>query len=146
MRSGCSICMRWDCCKARFDPARTFAPFEAWDDTANLWCNRQIGRKTDVSDAQWLQYLHAVGLLQGSFRPSEDICAIRSMGRHRESLVQSSDRTENRRERCAVVAVSACGGTAARLVSTQRGHLRHSKHGTTPRIFGAIVRSDGKPT
>jgi len=48
------------------------------------------GRKTDVSDAQWLQYLHSVGLLQGSFRPSEDICAIRSMGRHRESLVQSS--------------------------------------------------------
>jgi transposase len=27
------------------------------------------GRKTDVSDCQWLQYLHAVGLLRGSFRP-----------------------------------------------------------------------------
>jgi transposase len=48
------------------------------------------GRKTDVSDAQWLQYLHAVGLLQGSFRPNEAICAIRSMGRHRESLVQEA--------------------------------------------------------
>ncbi len=48
------------------------------------------GRKTDVSDAQWLQYLHSVGLLQGSFRPTEDICAIRSLGRHRESLVQTS--------------------------------------------------------
>ena len=27
------------------------------------------GRKTDVSDCQWLQYLHSVGLLRGSFRP-----------------------------------------------------------------------------
>jgi transposase len=48
------------------------------------------GRKSDVTDAQWLQYLHSVGLLQGSFRPAEDICAIRSMGRHRESLVQAA--------------------------------------------------------
>ena len=27
------------------------------------------GRKTDVSDCQWIQYLHSVGLLRGSFRP-----------------------------------------------------------------------------
>jgi transposase len=27
------------------------------------------GRKTDVSDAQWLQRLHAYGLLRASFRP-----------------------------------------------------------------------------
>ena len=27
------------------------------------------GRKSDVSDCQWLQYLHSVGLLRGSFRP-----------------------------------------------------------------------------
>ena len=46
------------------------------------------GRKTDVSDAQWIQFLHAVGLLRGSFRPSQEICAIRSLVRHRESLVQ----------------------------------------------------------
>ncbi|MBZ5652927.1 MAG: transposase [Acidobacteriia bacterium] len=26
------------------------------------------GRKSDVSDCQWLQYLHSVGLLRGSFR------------------------------------------------------------------------------
>ena len=28
------------------------------------------GRKTDVSDCQWLQYLHSVGLLRPSFRPA----------------------------------------------------------------------------
>jgi transposase len=46
------------------------------------------GRKTDVSDCQWIQYLHSVGLLRGSFRPEGTICAIRSLWRHRESLIQ----------------------------------------------------------
>jgi len=46
------------------------------------------GRKTDVADCQWLQYLHAVGLLRASHRPPQAICAIRSVWRHRESLVQ----------------------------------------------------------
>jgi transposase len=46
------------------------------------------GRKTDVSDCQWLQYLHAVGLLRASFRPEQQICAVRSLTRYRESLVQ----------------------------------------------------------
>src|SRR5712671_1410089 len=30
MRSGCSICIRWDCCKDRFDPTRPFARFAVW--------------------------------------------------------------------------------------------------------------------
>jgi len=46
------------------------------------------GRKTDVQDCQWLQYLHAVGLLRGSFRPPETVCAVRSLLRHRAALVQ----------------------------------------------------------
>lgn len=48
------------------------------------------GRKTDVQDCQWLQYLHCVGLLRSSFRPAQDVCAIRSLLRHRESMVQIS--------------------------------------------------------
>ena len=46
------------------------------------------GRKTDVQDCQWLQYLHAVGLLRGSFRPDQVICAVRTLQRHRQSLIQ----------------------------------------------------------
>ena len=46
------------------------------------------GRKSDVSDCQWIQYLHSVGLLQGSFRPPNEICAIRTLWRHRQSLLQ----------------------------------------------------------
>jgi len=48
------------------------------------------GRKSDVSDCQWLQYLHSVGLLKPSFRPESQICAIRSLSRHRASLVESA--------------------------------------------------------
>jgi transposase len=47
------------------------------------------GRKTDVLDCQWLQYLHAVGLLHASFRPPAAVCAVRALVRHRESLVRT---------------------------------------------------------
>src|SRR5258708_8434934 len=46
------------------------------------------GRKSDVSDCQWIQYLHSVGLLRASFRPPEAICAIRTLWRHRGSLLE----------------------------------------------------------
>jgi transposase len=46
------------------------------------------GRKTDVADCQWIQHLHACGLLRGSFRPEDEICAIRSLWRHRDNLIE----------------------------------------------------------
>jgi transposase len=46
------------------------------------------GRKSDVSDCQWIQYLHSVGLLKASFRPPDEICAVRALWRHRGSLLQ----------------------------------------------------------
>jgi len=42
------------------------------------------GRKSDISDAQWLQRLHACGLLRASFRPGRDIAALRAYLRLRE--------------------------------------------------------------
>jgi transposase len=45
------------------------------------------GRKSDVRDCQWLQYLHSVGLLLGSFRPAQAICATRSIYRYRQNLI-----------------------------------------------------------
>jgi transposase len=46
------------------------------------------GRKSDVQDCQWLQFLHSVGLLHASFRPAIEVCAVRTLLRHRDSLVQ----------------------------------------------------------
>jgi transposase len=44
------------------------------------------GRKSDVLDCQWLQQLHAYGLLRGAFRLAEAVCALRSLSRQREML------------------------------------------------------------
>jgi transposase len=46
------------------------------------------GRKTDINDAQWLQRLHACGLLRASFRPGRDIAALRGYLRIRERLLE----------------------------------------------------------
>jgi transposase len=45
------------------------------------------GRKSDVQDCQWLQKLHAVGLLSASFRPDAEMCALRAYLRHRATLL-----------------------------------------------------------
>ena len=45
-----------------------------------------------TSRIQWLQYLHSVGLLRGSFRPGQAICAVRSVLRHRDTLLKSASR------------------------------------------------------
>lgn len=46
------------------------------------------GRRTDVQDCQWLQYLHSVGLVRSSFLPSQAVRALRTLVRHREDLVK----------------------------------------------------------
>jgi transposase len=46
------------------------------------------GRKTDMLDCQWLQLLHACGLLRGSFRPGDDICRLRALIRERNNIVE----------------------------------------------------------
>lgn len=48
------------------------------------------GRKSDVTDAEWLRDLHAVGLLRGSFRPTAAIATLRAYLRHRQTLVESA--------------------------------------------------------
>lgn len=47
-------------------------------------CKAVPGRKSDVNDAQWLQRLHACGLLRASFRPTRDIAALRAYMRIRD--------------------------------------------------------------
>ena len=46
------------------------------------------GRKSDVLDCQWLQQLHTYGLLQGAFRPAEEIAVLRSYLRQRATLIR----------------------------------------------------------
>jgi hypothetical protein len=48
------------------------------------------GKKTDILDCQWIQQLHTYGLLRASFRPPEDMAALRSLVRHRANLIRSA--------------------------------------------------------
>ncbi len=48
------------------------------------------GRRTDWHECQWLQYLHSVGLLRPAFRPEAEVCAVRTLIRHRGELVQAA--------------------------------------------------------
>lgn len=50
------------------------------------------GRKSDVLDCQWLQQLMSYGLLRGAFRPTDQVCALRGLWRHRTSLLRSQTR------------------------------------------------------
>jgi transposase len=43
--------------------------------------------KTDRKDCQWIQRLHSCGLLQGAFRPPEQICMLRTLVRDQGNLV-----------------------------------------------------------
>jgi hypothetical protein len=46
------------------------------------------GRKTDVLDCQWLQQLHTYGLLNGAFRPADQVCALRAVSRQQQTMVR----------------------------------------------------------
>lgn len=48
--------------------------------------------KTDRLDCQWIQRLHRYGFLMASFRPTDAVCRIRSIQRHRASLIQDASR------------------------------------------------------
>jgi transposase len=46
------------------------------------------GKRTDFHECQWIQHLHSLGLLRSAFRPDGEVCAVRSLMRHRNDLVQ----------------------------------------------------------
>jgi len=57
------------------------------------------GRKDDESDAEWIQKLHRCGLLSASFQPDNQTRALRSVVRHRSSLVKTRSTYLNRMQK-----------------------------------------------
>src|SRR4051794_5862234 len=51
------------------------------------------GRKSDVQECQWLMKLHTYGLLNNSFRPTEEICVLRTYWRQRDEHVKATRNT-----------------------------------------------------
>jgi len=71
------------------------------DDFELLLCNaghvkNVPGRKTDVSDAQWLCQLLEHGLLRSSFVPPKPIRELRDLTRYRKTLIRERQREANR--------------------------------------------------
>jgi transposase len=50
------------------------------------------GRKSDVQECEWMRKLHTYGLLRNSFRPPEEIRAVRTIWRQRDRWVKEAAR------------------------------------------------------
>jgi transposase len=118
------------------------------------------GRKSDVMDCEWRRDLHSVGLLRGSFRPTDAIVALRAYLRHRETLVQSAGTHVQRMQKALIqmnlqlplVVSDITGVTGLRIlrdiVAGQRDpqvlaqHRDYRCHATTAEIIGALTGHD----
>ena len=69
-----------------------------------LLCNGKFtknikGKKTDVQDCQWIQKLHTLGLLSGSFLPDEATEQLRTYCRHRSNLLEQAADTSRKMQK-----------------------------------------------
>ena len=114
------------------------------------------GRKTDVVDCQWLQELHSVGLLRGSFRPAAAIAALRAYLRHRETLVQSAATHVQRMQKALVqmnlqlplVISDITGVTGLRIlrdIIAGQTDPRHARAASGPPVSGVGGRDHRSP-
>jgi transposase len=120
------------------------------------------GRKTDVCDAAWLQFLHAVGLVSGSFRPAGEICAFRTVLRHRSELVRSGSQHIQRMQKSLdqmnvqihrvlsdITGVSGLAIVDAVLAGERDGHklaaLRHSSVRASEETIVKALEGDYRP-
>ena len=57
------------------------------------------GKKSDVQDCQWIQKLHTLGLLTGSFLPDEVTEQLRTYCRHRANLLEQDASTSKKMQK-----------------------------------------------
>jgi hypothetical protein len=83
------------------------------------------GKKTDVLDCQWIQKLHSLGLLSGSFLPDHTTEQLRTYCRHRTKLLDIAASTSKKMSkylrlmnlRLDVVVNDICGLTGLSIIS-----------------------------
>ena len=107
------------------------------------------GKKTDIKDCQWIQKLHTLGLLTGSFLPDGQTEELRTYCRHRSNLLHLAASTSKKMQkylrlmnfRLDVVVKDICGLTGlliirsicegevdpAKLASLRHGNCRKSE-------------------
>jgi len=82
------------------------------------------GKKSDVQDCQWIQKLHTMGLLSGSFLPDEATEQLRTYSRHRDNLIDQAADTARKMQkylrllnlRLDVVVNDICGLTGLKII------------------------------
>lgn len=57
------------------------------------------GRKTDILDCMWIQKLHSLGLLSGSFILSDYIQHLRTLYAHRQFLIEQTSKYTNKMQK-----------------------------------------------
>jgi transposase len=83
------------------------------------------GRKSDVQDCQWIQKLHSIGLLTGSFLPDAATEQLRTYCRHRSNLLEQAADTARKMQkylrllnlRLDVVVNDICGLTGLSIIN-----------------------------
>lgn len=91
------------------------------------------GKKTDVLDCTWIQKLHSLGLLTGSFLPDEMTAKLRTYTRQRRKLLEQAAQASLRMQkylkllnfRLDVVVKDVCGLTGMKIIKdiVENGNL-----------------------
>lgn len=83
------------------------------------------GKKTDVLDCMWIQKLHTLGLLSGSFLPDEVTSILRTYSRQRTKMLELAAQSSSRMQkslkllnfRLDVVVKDICGLTGMKIIN-----------------------------
>ena len=119
------------------------------------------GKKTDVLDCQWIQKLHSLGLLSGSFLPDSATEQLRTYCRHRTNLLDMSASTSKKMGkylrlmnfRLDVVVNDICGLTGLSIISLicageddpqKLAALRHGNCRKTEEEIAKALQSNGR--
>jgi transposase len=133
--------------------------------TPGIWANVP-GRKTDISDAQWIAKLLRHGLIRPSFVPPRAIRDLRQITRYRRKLVQSRTSAELRVEKLLqttniklssvasevfgvsgrlMLSALACGITdPVKLAGLAKGKLRNKQIELTRAFRGSFTLDDAR--
>ena len=83
------------------------------------------GKKTDVKDSRWIQQLHSLGLLSGSFLPDKTTEILRTYCRQRSNWIELASSTSHKMQkylkflnfRLDVVVNDICGLTGMKIIA-----------------------------
>lgn len=119
------------------------------------------GKKSDVMDCQWIQKLHTLGLLSGSFLPEGKTEQLRTYCRHRSNLLHLAASTSKKMQkylrllnlRLDVVVKDICGLTGLSIIRSiclgesdpqKLASLRHGNCRKSEKEIAKALQSNGR--